>query len=230
MYQFLTEKGLFKIKQPEKMVPGKSSERHAKVGPADLWEMKRQFQFDFLLASGLKPTHKLLDFGCGTLRGGIPLIDYLKTGNYTGVDLREDVIREGIRELDEAGLRYKKPVIECCTNLSETNFNTSFDCIWAFSVLIHLEDHILRDTLGIISRHLSNDGVFFGNVNIDTRNEGSWLEFPVVYRSFDFYEEIFREYKLIVRDLGSLQDFGHHHPRLSQEAQGHQRMLCAVKS
>lgn len=206
------------------------SDRHAKVGPADLWEMKRRFQFDFLLAYGLKPTHKLLDFGCGTLRGGIPLIGYLNTGNYTGIDVREDVIREGIRELDEAGLRYKKPVIECCANLSEINFNTSFDRIWAFSVLIHLEDHILRDALGFISRHLSNDGVFFGNVNIDTRNEGSWLEFPVIYRSFDFYKNIFREHQLIVKDLGTLQEFGHHHPRLSQEEQSRQRMLCAVKS
>jgi hypothetical protein len=27
-----------------------------------------------------------------------------------------------------------------------------------------------------------------------------------------------------------LQEFGHHHPRLSQEEQSRQRMLCAVKS
>lgn len=178
----------------------------------------------------LPQTYFLKYYRCGTLRGGIPLIGYLNTGNYTGIDVREDVIREGIRELDEAGLRHKKPVIECCANLSEINFNTSFDRIWAFSVLIHLEDHILHDALGFISRHLSNDGVFFGNVNIDTHKEGSWRGFPVIYRSFDFYKNIFREHQLIVKDLGTLQEFGHHHPRLSQEEQGRQRMLCAVKS
>ncbi len=35
-----------------------------------LWDEIGQLQFDFLRAKGLLPRHKLLDFGCGSLRGG----------------------------------------------------------------------------------------------------------------------------------------------------------------
>ena len=63
--------------------------RHSLVGPPDLWEMKREFQIRFLRQAGLSPEHYLLDIGCGTLRGGIPLIDYLETGHYFGLESRQ---------------------------------------------------------------------------------------------------------------------------------------------
>ena len=56
--------------------------RHAMVGPAKLWKMKRDFQIKFLKKSGLLPKHYLLDIGCGTLRGGIPFIEYLDEKKY----------------------------------------------------------------------------------------------------------------------------------------------------
>ena len=78
--------------------------RHGMVGPADLWEMKRRFQIEFLKGVGLQPHHHLLDLGCGTMRGGIPLIQYLDVGHYTGVDVRPAVLEEGCREIEENGL------------------------------------------------------------------------------------------------------------------------------
>jgi len=46
--------------------------------------MKRRFQIDFFRRQGLRPDQTLFDLGCGTLRGGIPIIDYLEPGFYTG--------------------------------------------------------------------------------------------------------------------------------------------------
>ena len=92
--------------------------RHALVGPPDLWEMKRQFQIDFLRGVGLQPQHRLLDLGCGTLRGGIPLIAHLDPGNYAGVEVRRDVLDEGRRELAEAGLAGKSPQLVHCERLA----------------------------------------------------------------------------------------------------------------
>lgn len=73
--------------------------RHRLVGSPRLWEMKRRFQFDFLVCRGLVPDDHLLDLGCGTLRGGIPLIAYLDPGHYTGIDVRSEAIDEGRLEL-----------------------------------------------------------------------------------------------------------------------------------
>ena len=49
-----------------------------------LWEELGQLQLDFMIREGLKPHHKLLDIGCGSLRGGIHYIRYLDVGNYVG--------------------------------------------------------------------------------------------------------------------------------------------------
>ena len=51
------------------------------------WSEIGQLQFDFLLESGLQPHHKLLDIGCGCLRGGIHFINYLEASNYSGLDI-----------------------------------------------------------------------------------------------------------------------------------------------
>jgi hypothetical protein len=37
-------------------------------------------QFDFLLSRGLQETDKVLDLGCGALRGGIRILEFLKKG------------------------------------------------------------------------------------------------------------------------------------------------------
>ena len=65
----------------------KKAERHALVGPGHLWKEKRDWQMGFLLNHGLSPSDHFLDVGCGTLRGGIPIIEYLDPGNYTGFDV-----------------------------------------------------------------------------------------------------------------------------------------------
>ncbi|MGC2692617.1 MAG: class I SAM-dependent methyltransferase, partial [Desulfobaccales bacterium] len=96
---------------------------------------------------GLKPEHYLMDIGCGTLRGGIPLIDYLKEGHYFGIETRKEVLDEGRMELKEAGLNWKSPTLLTTEQFTKGGILQKFDFIWAFSVLIHMTDEILNDTL-----------------------------------------------------------------------------------
>ena len=56
----------------------KNEKRASLVGPPKLWQSKRDCQIKFLLEHGLKQDHYLLDLGCGVLRGGIPIINYLE--------------------------------------------------------------------------------------------------------------------------------------------------------
>ena len=77
--------------------PG-GNERHDWVGPG-YHEMKREFQINFLKSHGLSPDKTLLDLGCGTLQGGIPIIDYLDVGHYFGIDVRSRVILKAHEEL-----------------------------------------------------------------------------------------------------------------------------------
>jgi SAM-dependent methyltransferase len=207
-----------------------ASARHALVGPPDLWEMKRRFQIDFLRGVGLLPHHQLLDLGCGTLRGGIPLIDYLDPGHYSGVEVRREVLDEGRRELAESGLTDKAPHLVHCERIAELDIGRRFDVVWAFAVLIHMDDGILDDAVAAVARHLGDHGVFYATVNVGTEPDGSWQGFPAVHRESAFYADVFRRNGLAVADIGPLTSFGHHHPRLSAEAQSRQRMLRVTKA
>lgn len=207
-----------------------AAERHALVGPADLWEMKRRFQIDFLRRAGLLPHHRLLDLGCGTLRGGIPLIDHLAAGNYAGVEVRGEVLDEGRRELAESGLAGKAPQLVHCSRLTELDLGRTFDVAWAFAVLIHMDDHILDDAVAAVARHLVPDGVFYATANVGAEPAGTWQGFPVVHREAAHYAEVFGRHGLALEDLGSLASFGHVHPRLPAEAQARQRMLKGTKA
>ena len=79
----------------------RQARRHSLVGRPELWQLKRDFQISFLREHGLEPGHFLLDIGCGTLRGGIPIIEYLDAGSYVGIDVRSEAIEEARRELRE---------------------------------------------------------------------------------------------------------------------------------
>lgn len=204
----------------------KEERRHSIVGPANLWEMKRDFQIQFLKPMNLKPEHYLLDIGCGTLRGGIPLITYLYDGHYFGVEVREKALNEGRKELLEMSLEEKNPTLLLSPDISKLTIEQKFDYIWAFSVLIHMGDEILNSTFDFVKKHLSDNGVFYSNVNIGKRTEANWQEFPVVWRTFEFYSYACAKNGLEVSDLGPLKDYGH---ISSVESQDNQRVLRITK-
>jgi len=182
--------------------------RHRLVGPIRDLHLKRKFQFEFLKEQGLKPHHYLLDVGCGTLRGGIPLIEYLDEGHYYGTEVREHVLEEGRSELQEAGLADKHPVL-VATEDFDVGDETKFDFLWAFSVLIHLTDELLDVCFAKVSHQLKEDGVFYANVNLAERAPGKWEEFPVMAHTLDFYKEVGARHGLVVEDIGIIAEYGH---------------------
>jgi cyclopropane fatty-acyl-phospholipid synthase-like methyltransferase len=203
------------------------SARHSLVGPGDLWDVKRRFQIEFLQGAGLKPHHRLLDFGCGTLRGGLPLIEYLDQGNYVGLDVRTETLKEACNELEESGLDQKTPILIHCHDLSSLNFRKGFDFIWAFSVLIHLADDKLEEMLAFAASNLSLSGKIFANVKYGDNADGYWRNFPSVARSQAFYLQTFEKHRLQVRDIGALREFGHIARPRSEKEELLQRMLEA---
>jgi hypothetical protein len=187
----------------------RSERRFELVGPPELWEMKRRFQIDFLRRMGLQPQHYLLDIGCGVLRGGVPIIDYLEIGHYFGIEARAYVLEEGRKELRESGLEHKNPTLITAEYLAKLSLDRKFDYIWAFSVLIHLKDNILAELMRFVAAHLGRESVFYANVDASDAPDGKWQEFPGVRRPLGFYAENCARNDLQMADIGSLADFGH---------------------
>ncbi len=209
-----------------KFIATEEERRHSLVGSMSLWKMKRDFQIEYLKSVGLKPPHFLLDLGCGTLRGGISIIKYLQKGHYVGIESRKHVLDEGKKELLRYDLNDKEPQLILSDDIATITLNINFDFIFAFSVLIHMEDKILNDCLDFVQRHLKNSGVFYANVNLGEQENGSWQTFPLVWRSLDFYEESGSHHGLIVTDMGTLESLGHHSGSISQDSQ---RMIRFTK-
>lgn len=184
--------------------------RHKLVGRAKNWKFKRDFQINFLLQQGLQPHQEFIDIGCGTLRGGIPIIDYLQPGKYTGIDSREEVIKEGYKELKDVRLEHKHPQLLTTTALDKVSLPRKYDMAWSFSVLIHMSNEELHKCMDFIARHLAKGGTFFANVNTHNHPDGYWRNFPLVHRPVDFYVEVARMHGLQCREVGKLKLFGHH--------------------
>ncbi|QRM87776.1 methyltransferase [Lacinutrix sp. WUR7] len=206
-------------KAVKKIVKSKQEVRHALVGAPNVWKYTREFQFNFLLDQGLQKTDKLMDIGCGTLRGGIPLIQYLDSSNYYGIDVRAEVLNEGRKEVKDAKLENKQPNLISFTHFSDLEIEAEFNVMFAFSVLIHLEDKIAESCFQFVSKSLVAGGVFYANANIADFEDGQWVEFPVVFRSQEFYNNLAVKNGLELEVMGDLLSLGHSTKKNSDKQQ-----------
>jgi SAM-dependent methyltransferase len=103
-----------------------------------LWDDIGVLQFEFLKTQGMTPSHKLLDVGCGALRGGLHFVRYLDPGNYYGIDVNASLIRAAWIELEEARLASRAPRLIVDGRFAFDTFGTMFDVALAQSLFTHL--------------------------------------------------------------------------------------------
>lgn len=181
------------------------------VGSLEYAQQTRKWQLGFLISQGLQSWHYLLDVGCGTLRGGLPILAYMDRGHYMGIDVRPDVIDAAWDECREAHLLHKQPRLRAVPPSPQHWAKItppSFDYIWCFSTLIHCTDSVLFQLLPVIKSMLHRENTqaaCYANVNIGHWREEDWRgEFPLVWRPFPWYAEIGYRYGLRVESLGTL--------------------------
>ena len=126
------------------------------------WEKVGKLQLNFLIAQGLKPTSRFLDVGCGALRAGVHLVDYLDAGNYYGIDINEELLTAGYTLELSAEQRQKLPRDHLrCTDRFDVDFGVKFDQAIAQSVFTHLSLNHLRLCLYRVAGQMSVGGKFF---------------------------------------------------------------------
>ena len=109
------------------------------------WDDIGRLQMEFLKQQGLQSGHRLVDVGCGALRGGIHFAAYLDRGDYFGLDVNPSLIEAGKLELEEAGLQEKKANLAVSDKFELTTFGAHFDYGIAVSLFTHLPmNHIIR--------------------------------------------------------------------------------------
>lgn len=126
------------------------------------WELLGRRQLDFLVAQGLKPTDRFVDIGCGCLRAGRHLVDYLDPGHYWGVDANADLIRAGYeRELigpQRARLPRENLRVD---DRFDVDFGVQFDMAIAQSLFTHVSLNHVRLCLHRLAGSMRPGGVFY---------------------------------------------------------------------
>ena len=116
----------------------------------------------YLIKNGLKPNHNFLDYGCGFLKTGLYVIPYLKYGNYTGVDISIERIKEGEKLLEKNGIKkneFKTIFVKDC-KLKELS-NMKFDFIYAGSVLTHMPPQDIIQLFYSLKNKFTKNGVMY---------------------------------------------------------------------
>lgn len=129
-----------------------------------MWEEIGQLQFNFLREQNLRPASRLIDIGCGCLRGGVLFVAFLDSGNYFGVDISQSLLDVGYNvELTKLGLETKLPRSNLLAS-AEFEFSrlpTGFDFALAQSVFTHLPANHLQMCLSRLRPSMRPEGRFY---------------------------------------------------------------------
>lgn len=139
-------------------LPAGSGHYRAYVGPPDRYDFLSSSQFALLFALGLRETHRVLDFGCGSLRLGRLLIPFLLPQHYCGIDPNRWLISDAIeRELGKDAIRIKQPSFAFNDDFRCDIFGMKFDYIVAQSILTHcgydLAERLLVEAAGAVAEN-----------------------------------------------------------------------------
>lgn len=83
--------------------------KHPAIGPRAKAARGEREMIDVLLRHGLQPHHVFLDYGCGSLRLGRPLVEHLEPGRFWGLDLAQEFLDAGVVHLGPALHAGKRP-------------------------------------------------------------------------------------------------------------------------
>jgi SAM-dependent methyltransferase len=127
-----------------------------------MWERLGRLQFEYLCARGLQPGDRILDVGCGALRGGIHFIRYLDPGCYYGIDMNASLLAAGRdAELSRAGLTDRNPHLLLNERFEFDRFGVTFPWALAQSVFTHLPVNSIERCLVNMAAVLEPGGRFY---------------------------------------------------------------------
>jgi SAM-dependent methyltransferase len=150
----------------------------------DAWLQVGETQFEYLVSHGLGRDMRMLDIGCGNLRGGRLFIDHLDAGNYWGLDISPEILLAATDTVAEYELQSKVPRLSLVRDLKlEFLPEAAFDVVHAHSVFSHSPIEVIRECLASVGRVLAPHGFFDFTYNATEGREHHVLHEDFYYRT-----------------------------------------------
>lgn len=113
-------------------------------------------QFEALKLIGLQPQHKVLEIGCGALNAGIPVIDFINQGNYTGIEPNKWLVTDSLFIKQNENLDAEKtPIFLFNQSFDATETGMKYDYIFSHSIISHAAfwqlELFLRNCAGVLA-------------------------------------------------------------------------------
>ncbi|MGH2725569.1 MAG: hypothetical protein ACRDKS_01190 [Actinomycetota bacterium] len=133
-------------------------------GPPALFEQVGRESFITLLENGLYPYSTLLDIGCGSLRLGYWLINFLNPACYYGIEPIRSMLEFGLTcFLDPAVAQAKRPAFDYNADFDLTVFGRRFDFLVARSIWTHVGKSQIGTMLDGFAECAADGGVFLAS-------------------------------------------------------------------
>jgi 2-polyprenyl-3-methyl-5-hydroxy-6-metoxy-1,4-benzoquinol methylase len=155
-------------------------------------------QLAILIYEKCKPSHKVLEIGCGALSAGYPIMQYLDKGNYYGIDPNQWLL-DDIMESPEVLQTVKDKDAHFAYNaeFDASEFGVKFDYIISHSILSHaahwqwplfltnVDKCVKKGTKILFSLYFNE-----GNINGARKYAGTELDFEEwVYPAASFFRK-----------------------------------------
>jgi len=167
------------------------------IGPPAKYDLVSAMQFNLLTKYGLRETHKLLDIGCGSLRGGRFFIIYLLDKNYYGVEPEKWLVNDGVHyELGKGIVKLKKPSFLYDSDFKFDSFGVKFDFALAQSIFTHASAEQIRTCMFNLTKVAGKEFKFLASfIEGDKNYDGdAWVYPGCVTYKMDFMKKIIGEY------------------------------------
>lgn len=147
------------------------------VGQPRRYDVAAASQFALLFLLGLREHHRVLDFGCGSLRLGRLLIPYLARDRYFGVEPETRLVEAGFaEELGQDARALKQPRFDENADYRVDGFGEKFDFIIAQSVFSHAGSGPTARGLAAFAGSLAPGGLIVANWLLGHETNGAPVE------------------------------------------------------
>jgi len=131
-----------------------------------MWKEIGKIQTDFLKQEGMQRDDCLLDIGCGSLRGGVHMIEYLNKGMYIGMEKEEKLIEDGVKkELGMDKFEEKRPQLIVSSKFHFWRCLRTPTYAIAQSLFTHLPPRMIKECLSELEKKMDEGGKFYATFN-----------------------------------------------------------------